>query len=295
MQLESIPTANGRTLDVYVSGPEQGQVLLFHDGTPGAGLLSDRFVSTAADRNLRSVSFSRPGYGSSTRRPGRTVADVVDDSLAVLDHLGVARCYTIGFSGGGPHTLACAARLPERVVAASVVGCVAPFDADGLDYFAGFAQENIDEFSAALAGPEALQAFLGTWLDGLRVVTGDQVADSLGGLIPPVDRAALTGEYADALAADLRQAVRAGTWGWHDDDLAFIRPWGFRFDEIKVPVSLWQGEQDKMVPFAHGAWLARSIPGVRANLMPDHGHLSLIITSAEAVLDDLIATADRAG
>ena len=101
---------DGRSLDVFVGGPENGTPLLFHNGTPGAGLPFAPFVQTLADRGLRYVSFSRPGYGSSTRHDGRQVVDVVDDAAAVLDALGAERCYIIGWSGGGPHALACAAR-----------------------------------------------------------------------------------------------------------------------------------------------------------------------------------------
>ncbi len=293
MQPTSIATIDGRSLDLYVSGPADGHVLLFHDGTPGAGIVSERLRSTAASRHLRFVSFSRPGYGSSTRRPGRTVADVVDDAAAVLDHLGASRCYTMGFSGGGPHTLACAALLPDRVMAATVVASVAPYDAEGLDYLAGMGQENIDEFEAALAGSEPLQAFLTAWLPSLGSLSGPDVADALGDLVPPVDRAALTGEYADSLASDIRRALVNGIWGWHDDDLAFVRPWGFELDRIRVPLNIWQGALDRMVPYAHGEWLSTRIAGARAHLLEEHGHLSLAVASDDLILDDLIASAQR--
>jgi pimeloyl-ACP methyl ester carboxylesterase len=293
MQATSIETADGRSLDVYVSGPEDGDVLLVHDGTPGAGIIAPTLVATAGSRHLRVVSFSRPGYGASTRRPGRSVADVAEDATAVLDHVGASRCYTIGFSGGGPHTLACAALLPDRVRAATVVASVAPPDAAGLDFLAGMGRENVEEFGAAAAGTDALQRFLGAWLTSLGMVTGEEVADALGDLVPPVDRAALNGEYADSLAADIRQALRNGFWGWHDDDLAFTRQWGFDLDQVRVPLTLWQGAEDRMVPFAHGQWLADHVPGIRANLLPDHGHLSLAVASDAVILDDLIASATR--
>jgi pimeloyl-ACP methyl ester carboxylesterase len=150
--------------------------------------------------------------------------------------------------------------------------------------------ENVDEFNAALAGPEALQAFLDGWAPTLRSVSGDAIADSLGDLVAPVDRAALTGEFADALAADMRQALGRGIWGWHDDDLAFVTPWGFELDEINIPIAIWQGAQDRMVPFAHGAWLAEHIPGARPHLLTDHGHLSLAEASLGPILDDLLAS-----
>ncbi|HEX5825418.1 MAG TPA: alpha/beta hydrolase [Candidatus Limnocylindrales bacterium] len=282
-----ITTPDGRSLDVFVAGPADGDVLLFHHGSPGVGAPSAKLVAAAAERGLRYVAITRPGYAGSTRRPGRRVADVVDDAAAVLDHLEAKRCFTMGWSGGGPHTLACAALLPERVVAAVAVASVAPYPAEDLDWTAGMGQENIEEFAAALAGTEALRAFQEPSASGLRAVTADQVADSLGDLVPPVDRAALTGELAEELADDLRRALTDGIWGWHDDDLAFTRPWGFDLADIQVPTAIWQGTDDRMVPFAHGQWLAGRIPGVRAHLLPDHGHLSLAVASLPAILDDL--------
>src|SRR5690348_3393814 len=121
-------TPDGRILDVYVAGPERAVPLLFHNGTPSTGLLYTPFVEAAAQRGLRMVSFSRAGYGTSTRNPGRRVADVVPDVAAVLDQLGALRFYTLGWSGGGPHALACAALLPERLIGAATVGGIAPHD-----------------------------------------------------------------------------------------------------------------------------------------------------------------------
>jgi pimeloyl-ACP methyl ester carboxylesterase len=282
-----IATPDGRSLDVFVAGPENGEILLFHHGSPGVGLPSAKLVAAADERDLRYVAITRPGYAGSTRRPGRRIADVVDDVVATLDHLGADRCFTMGWSGGGPHTLATAALLPERVIAAATVASVAPYRADGLEWTAGMAQENIDEFGAALSGSATLQTALEEWRPGMASVTADEVAASLGGLIPPVDRAAITGVFADELADELRRSVGSGIWGWHDDDLAFTAPWGFELADIRVPVAIWQGDEDRMVPFAHGQWLAGRIPGVRAHLLPGHGHLSLAVDSLSQILDDL--------
>ena len=265
-------------------------MVLFHHGTPGSGLPLPELVTAFTARNLRYVSAARPGYAGSTRLAGRSVAAVAEDAVAVLDQLGIDRCYTLGWSGGGPHTIACAALLPERVIAATVVASAAPYDAAGLDFLAGMGQENIDEFGAAIAGSGKLQPFLDAWAPQMQSVTGEQIGDALGDLIPPVDRAALTGGFADALAADVRHGLEGGTWGWHDDDLAFVRPWGVDLASIRVPLTLWQGEEDRMVPFAHGAWLAEHLPGVRAHLLPDHGHLSLAVSSIGLILDELVAS-----
>jgi pimeloyl-ACP methyl ester carboxylesterase len=291
---QRIATPDGRSLDLYVAGPTDGTVLLFHDGTPGAGTPGRRFLEAAQERNLRYVAFSRPGYGGSTRRPGRNVADVAEDAVTVLDHLGAERCYTMGWSGGGPHTLATAALLPDRVIAATAVASVTPYEAEGLDFLAGMGAENIVEFGAALAGSAALQPLLEAQWPALRTVAPGDIADALGDLIPPVDRAALTGELAEEMAEDIHTALAAGIWGWHDDDLAFTRPWGFDLSSIRVPLSIWQGAQDRMVPYAHGVWLAAALPGAHAHLLPDHGHLSLAVDSVGRILDAMIASATSA-
>jgi pimeloyl-ACP methyl ester carboxylesterase len=284
-------TPDGRTLDVYVDGREGAFPLLFHNGTPSSGQLYAPFVEAASQRGLRMVSFSRPGYGSSTRKPGRSVADVSPDVEAVLNELGAYRFYTLGWSGGGPHALACAALLPERLIGAATVGGLAPYDAEGLDWMAGMGQENVAAFGAARAGDTALRTFLEGVGPAFATVTPDEVASRLGNLVSGVDRSAIRGEAAAWLADVFRESVRNGIWGWHDDELAFVRQWGFDLRDIKIPVAIWQGAQDRMTPYAHGEWLASHIPGVQPHLLPDHGHLSLGVDSFGRILDDLLTIA----
>jgi len=136
-------TPDGRRLAVEVAGPQDGEVVVFHTGTPSAGSLFAPLLEAGAERGLRHVSYSRPGYGDSDRQPGRTIADCTHDVAAIADALGVERFYTTGHSGGGPHALACAALLPDRVNSATTTAGVAPFDAEGLDWLAGMGQENL--------------------------------------------------------------------------------------------------------------------------------------------------------
>jgi pimeloyl-ACP methyl ester carboxylesterase len=156
-------------------------------------------------------------------------------------------------------------------------------------------QDNHEEFGAALAGPSELQAYLERQARVLAGVTGEQVAAALGDLVSPVDVGVLTGDYAAYLATSFRRAVSTGIWGWFDDDLAFTRPWGFALDEIGVPVVVWQGGQDRMVPFAHGQWLATHVPGARPRLLTKEGHLSIAVASFGEILDDLLASSPPIG
>jgi pimeloyl-ACP methyl ester carboxylesterase len=292
-QTFTVAVPDGRRVEVLTAGPEGGLPLIVHNGTPVGLVAYPPMVQAAAQRGLRLVMCARPGYGESTPRPGRRVADVTGDVAAVLDELGAAQFVTLGWSGGGPHALACAARLPGRCLAAASMAGVAPRDAEDLDWAAGMADENVAEFGAAMAGEEALTSFLEEGAADLATMTGPQVADGLGTLVSAADKAAATGEFAEYLAAAFRAAVRNGIAGWRDDDLAFATGWGFTMAEAGAgaPVAVWQGDQDMMVPWAHGVWLAAHVPGARAHLLPGEGHLTLGITSFGAILGDLLEAA----
>jgi pimeloyl-ACP methyl ester carboxylesterase len=288
--MTTITLTDGRDLEVEVTGPEGGPVLVFHHGTPGGSEQMRAMARAAEARGLRLVTWSRPGYGASTRQAGRSVADVVADTAAVLDHLGAESCLVAGWSGGGPHALACGALLPDRVRGVLCIAGVAPYAAEGLDFLAGMGEDNIEEFSAALEGEHTLRPWLDAQRPEMLELTADAVADSLGNLVPPVDVAVLTGEFAEDLASEFRQALSVGVDGWLDDDLAFTRPWGFELADIAVPTYLWQGSDDLMVPFAHGRWLAGRIPDVTAHLEQGEGHLSIGIGALDRMLDELAAT-----
>lgn len=285
-----IDLADGRELDIQVTGPQDGIPLVMHHGTPGS-LTRFRVIEEAVHRRgLRMVTYSRAGYGVSTRKPGRTVADIAADVTAVLDHIGAERCVTLGWSGGGPHALASAALLPARVVAATTISSIAPYGVDDLDFLAGMGQGNIDEFGAALAGEAKLAAALDQAAEELRGAGPQDVLASMSTLLPDEDRAALVGEAGEELAAQIAEGLRLGAGGWIDDDLAFANHWGFSLDDITVPVFVWQGDRDLMVPFAHGRWLADRVPGVVGHLLAGDGHASVFANRIDEVLDELVAT-----
>ena len=121
------------------------------------------------------------------------------------------------------------------------------------------------------------------------------MAAALGDLVSAVDVGAITGDFAAYLARTFRQAVASGIWGWFDDDLAFIRPWGFDLDDVGVPVVVWQGGQDRMVPFAHGQWLATHVPGACPRLLTEEGHLSITVALFAEIVDDLVANRPPVG
>jgi pimeloyl-ACP methyl ester carboxylesterase len=286
----AVQAPGGRMLDVLVSGPGDGLPLVFHTGTP-AGLVGFGPMADAASaRGLRTVLYSRPGYCGATPQPGRLVADAAADVELILERVGADEFITAGWSGGGPHALACAALLPVRCLAAASIAGVAPYDSPGLDWLAGMAEENVAEFLAALAEASDLTRFLDTAAAALHGMGAAEVADGLGGLASDADKAVLTGEFAEYLAASLRAALSTGTDGWRDDDLAFIRDWGLSLAALghATPVAIWQGDQDRMVPVTHASWLAANIPRARLRLLPGEGHLTLVVKEFGRILDDLM-------
>jgi len=277
---------DGGELEV-LSEDSGDQPLVFHWGTPGAAVWFGPLATAAAHAGLRFITYSRPGYAGSTPRPGRSVADAAADVAAILDALGADTFVTLGWSGGGPHAIACAALLPDRCAAAASLAGVAPYGGEKLDWLAGMGPENVEEFSAAVAGERTLDAAVLKMAGESKTVQGADVAAALGGLVSDVDKRALTGEFADMLAESFRRSVSTGIAGWLDDDLAFTRSWGFDLGSIRRPVAVWQGGQDRIVPFAHGQWLVAHIPSARVHLYPDEGHLSLGVVSLDRIVADL--------
>jgi pimeloyl-ACP methyl ester carboxylesterase len=270
-----ITTADGRTIEVHAGGDPDGLPVLVHHGTPGEGSLYRPHVDDAHMRGIRLIGYDRPGYGGSSPRPGRSVADCALDVEAIADALGLERLAVWGLSGGGPHALACAALLPGRVVAVASLAAVGPYGVEGLDWLDGMGQDNIEEFGATLRGRDVLESYLEEKRSERLKGDAVQLRDELSSLLTPVDADALTGDFAEYVDETMRRALEPAVDGWLDDDLAFAEPWGFDLAAIETPVLLWHGEHDQFVPFAHGRWLAERIPNVDARLSPDDGHLTL--------------------
>lgn len=265
---------DGRDLDVVTDG-DSGPAIVFHHGTPGVGFRYAPWVRAAQHAGMRWVAISRPGYGGSTRRPGRSVADDVDDVTEVLDHLGVDRFVAVGWSGGGPHALACGARLPGRCAGVAALGGVAPYaeaTAAGVDWMAGMSAGNVEEFGLAIDGEAALRPALESWREETAQVTGEQIQQITGEQDAASEQIE---QFAEAVAATFREGVRPGIDGWLDDDLAFVRDWGFALADVAVPVSVWHGEQDRMVPVGHARFLADNLLDARRHLLAGDGHLSI--------------------
>ncbi len=281
----SIDGPSGRAIQVHETGGADGPLVIFHHGTPCDGLIPAGWIEHAATAGIRLVSYDRPGYGGSDPQPGRSVASAIDDVAAIADALGVERFAVLGLSGGGPHALACAALLGDRVAAAAVLGTVAPFDAEGLNFFADMGRDNWVEFGATLAGRATLEPLLAAEVRERAAAPAASVADGIRTLISAPDQAVLDGGLTDWLHATMVRGTAPGPGGWVDDDLAFVEPWGFDLRAIAVPVLVWHGRQDRFVPVSHGEWVAGAIPRAQARITDEDGHLTLIVRRAPEALD----------
>jgi pimeloyl-ACP methyl ester carboxylesterase len=263
-----VATADGRTLAVEDAGDRDGRPVLVHVGTPGGRrLYGPRTLADAERRQLRLISYDRPGYGGSTPQPGRCMADCAGDVRAICAALGIDRLAMWGLSGGGPHVLACAALLPDLVTAAASLASPAPYDAEGLDWLAGFSPEAVEETRLTLGDRTAARAWFRKECAEILAATPAEVALAWQARTPGGDLALMTDEV-----VSIQQALAPGIEGSWDDCVAQLTPWGFDLAEISIPVLLLHGGQDRAVPFSHGQWLAAQIPGVEAWFFPDEGH-----------------------
>lgn len=272
----TVERSDGRRLRVAEYGPAGGRPIFSLHGTPSCRFPHPVATADAAAKGIRLIGYDRPGYGGSTPQPGRSVGDVAADVAAIADDLGIERFAVYGFSGGGAPALACAARLPSRVVAAASLAGVAPYPADGLDWLEGAGELNVKEFQLMLNDRPAWDLACRQARDEMVAAEPDQVAAMLSSLLSPVDRAALDAPMVDWLVATAREGLRPGDEGMRDDNLSCAAPWGFDLTTIRVPVQLWHGAEDRFVPVSHGRWLAARIPGVDLQIEPALGHLSLL-------------------
>jgi pimeloyl-ACP methyl ester carboxylesterase len=268
-----VRTADGRRLAYRDSGDPKATAIVSHHGTPGSRL--DRHPQAAAimaELGLRMITYDRPGYGESDPQPGRRVVDAAADVAALADHLGLGRFAVVGTSGGGPHALACSARLGDRISRVGVVVGAAPSDDPDFDFLAGMDQLNRDEFTAARESEEALAAHLQPFVDEVER-DPDAVLDEIAEHLPPADQEVFRRPAHRAVAREsFVEAVRQGSRGWVDDDRAFATGWGFPLAEAACETRLWQGELDVLVPRAHCTYLAERLPNARFELVPGAGH-----------------------
>jgi len=264
-------TSPGATLRWYDGGPVDAPIVaMWHHGTPNVGEPPAPLLEASAERGIRWLGFDRPDYGGSSAQGGRRVSGAADLAARVADAAGVESYVAVGHSGGGPHALACAALLGERVTAVVSIGGLAPFDATGLDWFEGMYPGGAGELRAAMEGPSTLRTLLAASEFDPEMFT-------------PADLKTLAGEWSwfERIAA---AGVAQGLGGMTADDVAYVSPWGFALDAIESPALFVHGSDDRIVPVAHGRWNAAATPGAVLWERPGEGHLSTM-SAGVAILD----------
>jgi pimeloyl-ACP methyl ester carboxylesterase len=267
----SARTHDGRTLAIELAGDADGFPVLVHFGTPNTRHLYPPEAADAASRGLKLIGYNRPGYGESTRHPGRTVADCVADVRAICAELGIDRLAMWGASGGGPHVLACAALLPGMVTAVASLASVTPYPAEGLDWFDGIGEHNGAGFKLALSDPQAERAAMEKERAELLAAPPEALTNALTEV--PVGMLDTLAQYVSLAFHD---GLAPGVDGYWDDYQAFLKPWGFELADITVPVLLVHGRLDRSVPVSHGEWLAARVPGAEVRFFANEGHLSIL-------------------
>jgi pimeloyl-ACP methyl ester carboxylesterase len=283
-----VQTPDGRTLQVLERGVPDGPAVLVHNGTPNSRLMSDAEVRSAELQGIRLISYDRPGYGGSSRHAGRTVGDCAQDVSTIAGALGIDRLAVWGVSGGGPHAIASAALLPDLAPAVGVLASIAPWGAEGLDYFTDMGELNVEDTKLQLEDPVAARAKCEEDRKEMLALEPEQLLEHLKTLLSPVDAAVLTGAFAEYVIDATQSGLAPGSDGWWDDGVAFLESWGFELDAIQTPVLLRHGRHDRFVPYGHGEWLARHIPGVTAELTEDDGHLTQVMLHIDHVHEWLL-------
>lgn len=266
--------ADGRAVAYSRYGSIGGRPVVLHYGTPGTRHLGPRLVAQAERHEFDLLVLDRPGYGASTRWPGRRIADGVTDVTRLADVHGWDRFAVWGGSGGAPHALACAALLPDRVERCASVVSPAPYNAAGLDWFQGMSPGNVEEFSLALQGEDAYRPLVERLArETVEAARQGEVPIPETYDLPESDRASLRARMSDPGYLDRLVAAHIdGIDGWIDDCIATVSDWGFDLADIKPPVSVWWGPDDVLCPPAHSEWLLAHIPHAERRRLPN-GHM----------------------
>jgi len=276
VETRTIPVGSGRELCVEIAGEPDGKPILVHTGEPMSRHLYGGWIADAESKGIRLIGYDRPGYGGSTAHPGYTVASVAQDARVIAETLEHDRIGIWGISGGGPYALGCAALLPDVAVAVATVASLAPYGVEGFDYFAGMGESNVESFKLFFSDPQASRRHLREAREQVLAATPEQFAEMIKDLLSPVDAEVLTGDLARWNTETNKVALSPGDQGWWDDGAAHLTNWGFDLRDIQVPVKIWHGRQDRMVPVQHGQWLAASIPGAEADISDRDGHLTMV-------------------
>ena len=290
----NIAVGDDRQIGFAEFGDPQGRAVFWLHGTPGARRQIPMEARVYAEkRQIRLIGIDRPGIGSSTPHQYDTVFAFADDLRTIADTLGIDQMEVIGLSGGGPYTLACAAAMPDRVVAAGVLGGVAPVR--GADAIAGGVMAFGSMVAPLLEVAGAPIRLAASGLIRLARPVAEPALAMYARISPEADRRLLVRpEFKAMFLDDLLNGSRRQMAAPFADVVVFARDWGFRLDEVKVPVRWWHGDRDHIVPFEHGQHVVSRLPDAQLNHLPGESHLAGL-GRAEEILGAMIEVWDRHG
>jgi len=274
---------DGRRLAYTELGDPDGVPIIHQHGMPGSRLDHVAEPELYRSMGVRVITPDRPGYGLSDPDPHRRLLEWPSDMAELADHLGISRFGITGLSGGGIYALACAAAIPHRLTDVVVTGCPGPMDREGA---------LVDMRFMTRAGvwlgsraPWLLEAGA-TLLSGLVRRYPRFFVDHFNEGLPAADRRWLFTPSVNRGAVDtLREALRPGAWGYVQDIRVLAGPWGFDLEEIHVPVQLWHGTEDRVIPLHHGRYLASVIPGATLRICPGEAHMLMWNHLAEILME----------
>jgi pimeloyl-ACP methyl ester carboxylesterase len=283
---QTIRLPDGRKLAYTESGTPDGSPIVYCHGNPGSRLDWTLFDPQVALRHrARVIAIDRPGIGRSDPAPSRKLTDWPDDVCALADALGLGRFAVLGYSAGGPYAAACAYKLPDRLTVAGIASGVAPFGIPNATRGMGPGRFY---FRAAAVHPLLAGLFLSMMQSGMKSATGSSQSASMPGM-PPADQAAMAKPGVGAsFMRSFQEACAPGLGGVAQDATLLARPWGFRPEDIRMPVYLWHGEADRNTPLAMGRYMAQAIPSCRATFYPNEGHFSLGVNHLDEILTALV-------
>lgn len=290
----NVAVSADRQLGFAEFGDPQGRAIFWLHGTPGARRQIPAEARAYAElEKIRLIGVDRPGIGSSTAFQYPNVLAFADDLRVIADTLGIDNFAVIGLSGGGPYTLAAAAAMPDRVVAAGVLGGVAPYvGADGITSGLMNLGSTVAPVLELAGGPIRIAA---ATLIKLIAPIGSPALEIYARISPEGDRRLLARpEFKAMFLDDLLNGGRKQLAAPFYDIVGFVRDWGFRLDEVKVPVHWWHGDKDHIVPFAHGAHVVARLPEAEMTVLPGESHLGGL-GCAEDILRTMLDIWDRDG
>jgi len=282
----ALKLSDGRSIEYIDNGVSSKSALILHHGTPTSMTVWGTWLAAAAEKEIRAIAFTRPGYAGSDRKVGHRVIDANDDLEEILNQLEIENFVSVGWSGGGPYALA--SGLLKKCTGVQLIASVSPYDAEDFDWFQDQTPEMVEEAKVSAKSLEDSIAFKEGYYTELRDMTTEQF------LVEYEKRSSFKAfenayrEFSKDLSFSMRDALRDGAIGYAEDEYAFLSNWGFETKEIQVPVGIWQGLDDKSVSPHMARWLNANIVKPTLKLLEGQHHGSIMVETRDEILNAAI-------